>query len=86
MEMNNVILYAELTEKDLNLLDRFNKVVFIVNRNANKQQIKREIERLFNVKVKKVNTLILPDGRKKAYITLHKEYKAKDILEKLGLM
>ncbi len=86
MDLKDIIIHVELTEKDLFLLDKYNKIVLIVNKNATKTDIKNAVEKLFNVKVKKVNTLILPDGRKKAYVTLHKEYKAKDILEKLGLM
>ena len=86
MDIKDVILYAELTEKDLFLLDKYNKVVLIVNREATKKDIKNAVEKLFNVKVKKVNTLITPDGRKKAYVTIDKNYKAQDILSKLGLM
>ncbi len=44
------------------------------------------VEKLFNVKVKKVNTLITSDGKKKAYVTIDKNYKAQDILSKLGVM
>jgi large subunit ribosomal protein L23 len=86
MDIKDVILYAELTEKDMYLLDKYNKVVFIVNRSATKKDIKEAVEKLFNVKVKKINTLIDYKGRKKAYVTLEKEYKAQDILSKLGLM
>jgi len=86
MDTKDVILYAELTEKGMYLLDKYNKVIFIVNRSATKKDIKEAVERLFNVKVKKVNTLIDYKGRKKAYVTLEKEYKAQDILSKLGLI
>jgi len=86
MDTKDVILYAELTEKSMYLLDKYNKVIFIVNRSATKKDIKEAVEKLFNVKVKKVNTLIDYKGRKKAYVTLEKEYKAQDILSKLGLI
>jgi large subunit ribosomal protein L23 len=68
------------------LLDKHNKVIFIVNRSATKKDIKEAVEKLFDVKVKKVNTLIDYKGRKKAYVTLEKEYKAQDVLSKLGLI
>ncbi len=86
MELKDVILYAELSDKNLRLLDKENKVVFIVNRKSNKKEIKEAVEKIFNVKVEKVNTLILPDGRKKAYVKIDKNYKAHDVLSKLGLM
>ena len=86
MDIKDVILYAELTEKDVYLLDKYNKVIFIVNRSSIKKDIKEAVEKIFNVKVKKVNILIDYKGRKKAYVTLEKEYKAQDILSKLGLI
>ena len=47
-----------LTEK-ANLLRRSGKVLFEVNRNANKVQIREAIEAMFNVKVADVNTLVM---------------------------
>ena len=43
-----------ITEKTFDLIEKENKLVFIVNRTANKNQIKKAIERLHNVKVIKV--------------------------------
>ena len=43
-------------------------------------------ERLFKVKVIKVNTLIGPDGKKRAYVKLSPETPAIDLATKLGLM
>ncbi len=81
-----VILYPYLTEKALRLAEKQNVVTFIVEKNANKIQIKQEVEKRFNVKVEKVNTLIMRDGRKKAYVKLKPEYKASDLLSKLGVI
>ncbi|MHA1834598.1 MAG: 50S ribosomal protein L23, partial [Candidatus Baldrarchaeia archaeon] len=61
------------------------KLTFIVDRRANKPTIKKAVESLFKVKVDKVNTLITPDGRKKAYVKLSPEYSAADIATKLGI-
>ena len=44
------------TEKARNLFEN-NEYVFIVDRRANKIQIKEAVEKLFNVKVESVNTL-----------------------------
>ena len=35
---------------------------------AKKPQIKRAVEKMYDIKVSKVNTLIRPDGKKKAYV------------------
>lgn len=46
-----------LTEKS-NALRSVNQVVFEVNRNANKIMIKSAVQKLFNVKVESVNTMV----------------------------
>lgn len=74
-----------ITEKTFDLIEKENKLVFIVNRNANKSQIKRAVERIHNVKVIKVNTMITPQGEKKAFIKLHPDYSAQDIAIDLGI-
>jgi len=74
------------TEKALLLIERENTITFIVDRKATKHDIKYAIEKLFDVKVKRVNTLITPRGEKKAYIKLAPEYKASEIAMKLGLL
>jgi large subunit ribosomal protein L23 len=47
-----------LTEKSSLLRDE-NKVIFEVAREANKIQIRQAVEKLFNVKVTEVNTLVM---------------------------
>ena len=47
-----------LTEKATRLKATLNQVVFEVARDANKIQIRHALEKLFNVKVLRVNTLI----------------------------
>ncbi len=80
-----VLLHPLATEKAMRLLAE-NKIVFIVDRKATKKDIKEAFEELFKVKVKKVNTLIDRQGRKKAFIKLAEEYNAADIASQLGLM
>src|SRR5664279_314363 len=53
----DVILSPVITEK-ATMGSEFNKVTFKVARNATKPQIKEAVEKLFDVKVKNVNTLI----------------------------
>ncbi len=74
-----------ITEKTFDLIEKENKLVFLVNRKANKNQIKKAIEKLHNVKVIKVNTMITPKGEKKAFVKLHPEYSAQDIAIDLGI-
>jgi len=81
-----IVLYPYQTEKAIRLAQKENKLVFIVDRRANKKEIKDYIERWLNVKVEKVNTLITRKGLKKAYVKLKKEYNANEILAKLGVI
>ena len=53
----DVILSPVITEK-ATILSEQNKVVFKVAKTATKPQIKSAVEKLFDVKVKSVNTLI----------------------------
>jgi large subunit ribosomal protein L23 len=53
----DVILSPVITEK-ATMASEHNKVVFKVARNATKPQIKEAVEKLFDVKVKNVNTLV----------------------------
>ena len=81
-----ILLYPSLTEKCVGMVERENKIVFIVRKSANKAEIKKAFEELFNVKVEKVNTLVDAKGNKKAYIKLAKEYNAVDIATRLGML
>jgi len=81
-----ILLYPLVTEKTVGMIEKENKIVFIVDRKADKHQIKDAFEKLFGVKVEKVNTLITRDGKKKAFIKLKKEFKASDVAVKLGIL
>lgn len=73
-----------VTEKTTAELEK-NVLTAIVNLKARKEDIKKEIEELFEVEVEKVRTLITPRGEKKAYIKLKPDYSAEEILSKLGV-
>ena len=78
------ILSPLLTEKTTNLSSQ-NKIVFKVNKNANKKNLKNNIEKIFKVSVTKINIInkqnrtkftrgrkVKVSGFKKAIITLKK--------------
>ena len=84
--MSGVILYPLFTEKALMQMEKNNTIIFIVNVKANRKQIKDEVEKLFGVKVVKVNTLIDMRGRKKAYVKLAPEHSALELATRLGIL
>lgn len=85
LDSYKIIKYPLTTEKSVRLMEKENKITFIVDKKASKLEIKSAVEDLFKVKVVKVNTLINM-GEKKAYVKLSKESKALDIATQLGLM
>ena len=74
-----------MTEKAVNLIESENKLTFIVNLKANKYSVKNTIEKLYNVKVDKVNLLITSKGLKKAFVKLKPENQASDLAIRLGI-
>ena len=85
MDPYKVIVRPLVTEKAVALIEKENKLAFIVDRRATKQDIKRAVEEMFQVKVEKVNTLITVKGEKKAYVKLKPEYSASEVAARLGL-
>ena len=53
---------------------------------ANKRQIKDAVEKMYEVKCARVNTLVRPDGQKKAYVHLTSDYDALDIANRIGVI
>ncbi len=84
-ELEEVILYPYMTEKAVRLTEK-NKIVFIVPRSVGKQEIKLALEENYGVKVEKINTVISPLGKKKAYVLLSKESSAAELASKLGML
>ncbi len=75
-----------MTEVASRMLETENKLVFMVSLKAGKDDVKRAVEELYEVKVERVNVLVTPRGEKKAYVKLHPDYKAVDVAIKLGIL
>jgi ribosomal protein uL23 len=82
----NAIKYPLSTEKAVRLMQAENKLCFVVDKNASKDDIKKDFEKAYNVKVMKVNTHTAHSGLKRAYIKLAAETPAIDVATRLGLM
>jgi len=74
------------TESAMKKIDDHNTLVFICDIQANKRQIKDAVKKLYDVQAAKVNTLIRPDGKKKAYVRLTSDHDALDIANKIGFI
>ena len=86
MDPYEVILYPLMTEAASLTVEKENKLVFIVDLKANKSDVKKAVERLYEVKVEKVTLLVTPQGEKKACVKLQPNYKAADVAIKLGIL
>ncbi|MDD5317468.1 MAG: 50S ribosomal protein L23 [Candidatus ainarchaeum sp.] len=78
-----VLLYPVTTEKAIGLIEKENKIIFVVEPKATRAEVRREVEGRFGVKVAKVNIMRSLDGKKKAYVKLTKDFKADDVAAKL---
>ncbi len=86
MDINDVISYPLMTESASLMVEKENKLIFVVNVKAEKGDVKKAVEELYEVKVNKVNLLITPQGTKKAFVKLNPEFKASDVAIKLGIL
>jgi len=84
MDPFDIIFHPYVTEKTMNQMERNNALEFIVKREARKDQIKKSIESMFDVKVKFVNTRITKHG-KHAIVVFMPEFKAEDIGMRIGV-
>ncbi len=90
MEKNNsnllkilgLIKYPLLTEKTFNLFNK-NEYTFIVNKSLRKDEIKSSLEKIFNVKILRINSLILAPKFRRVGRFLGKKSTYKKIIIKL---
>jgi len=82
----DILIAPHLSEKSIGLVESQNKLVFIVNVKAKKNQIKWAVEKAFDVEVEKINILHDRKNRKKAFVKLKDKYNALDIATRLGML
>lgn len=76
---------VKATEKIVRMIEAENLLAFETDRKTTKDEIAKEVEELFDVKVKKVRTLTRKN-KKVAYVNLTKDYIAADVAAKLGIL
>ncbi len=85
MEQFKTLKYPISTEKTIRLMEQENKLLFVVDSAATKNDVKAAFKEMFNTTPAAVNTLVR--GKKKyAYITLTQDMPAIEIATQLGLM
>ncbi len=74
-----------VTEKAIMMIESQNILTFKTEVKKTKAEIKKDLERIFDIKVDKIRTLI-KDNSKYAYVKLNEKFPAIDVATKLGLM
>jgi len=83
---HKIILQPVTSDKNVMRMENENTLTFIVALHANKNQIKQVFEKMYTVDVRSVNTMVRPDGQKKAYIRLAQNCDSLKIGSKIGVI
>eukprot|EP00903_Cladosiphon_okamuranus_P019631 g18051.t1 len=86
MNKHRIIKFPLTTESAMKKIEDNNTLVFIVDVKSNKRQIKDAVKALYDIESQNVNTLIRPDGKKKAYVRLTQDFDALEIANKIGII
>merc|ERR1712188_25621 len=86
LDRYQILKYPLTTESAMKKIEENNTLVFIVDVRASKGQIKEAIKRMYDIDTQKINSLIRPDGQKKAYVRLTQDYDALDVANKIGII
>merc|ERR1712008_50478 len=79
LDQYHILKYPLTTESAMKKIEDNSTLVFIVDIRASKSKITEAVRRMYEIKTAKVNTLIRPDGLKKAYVRLTTDYDALDV-------
>ena len=86
MDNHRIVVTPLTTEAAMKKIEDINTLAFVCDVLATKKQIKDAVEALYDIKVQTVNTLIRPDGKKKAYVRLTKDFDALDVANRIGII
>jgi large subunit ribosomal protein L23 len=84
-QAENIIIEPYITEKTFNLIEKENKLTFVVAEKATKKQIAEALLLLYESEATEVNTLRTIRG-KKAIVKFMAAEGARDLATKLGLV
>lgn len=86
LDDHQVIQYPLTTESAMKMIENNNTIVFIVDVRANKPKIKAAVQKTYGIEAARVNTLVRPDGLKKAYVRLTADNDALDVASRIGII
>jgi large subunit ribosomal protein L23 len=67
MKLSDVLIKPILSEKINKQTEKYNRYAFVVDKKANKLEIKKAVEEFYGVQVANVNTTVIPSKAKSRY-------------------
>lgn len=67
MKLSEVLIKPVLSEKGNAMAEKSNRYTFVVDKRANKLEIKKAVEEFYGITVEDVRTLIIPSKLKQRY-------------------
>ena len=67
MKLSDVLIKPILSEKANKQTEKENRYSFVVDKKANKLEIKKAVEEFYGVQVEEVNTIVVPSKAKSRY-------------------
>ena len=64
MKLSDVLIKPVLSEKVNSQTEKFRRYTFVVDKKANKLEIKKAVEEFYGIQVENVNTLVMPSKAK----------------------
>ncbi len=86
MDPHDIILYPLMGEKATLMRERENTLTFIVQKDANKKDIKEAVQQMLDVEVVSVRVMHTTEGSKKAHVRLNDKHNAEEIASHMGVL
>jgi len=86
MDKFRIIRYPLCSESAMKQIEDNNTLTFIVDLQSSTRQIRTSIKSLYEIDVVRVNTLVRPDGLKKAYARLSPDVEALEVANRIGII
>lgn len=86
LDKYTIIQHPLCTESAMKQIEDNNTLTFIVDSRATKRHIRKAVKDLYDIEIVKVNTLVRPDGKKKAYVRLDPSHEALEVANTIGII
>lgn len=86
LDKYSIVKYPLCTESAMKQIEDNNTLTFICDMFANKRNIAQAVKELYEIDIVKVNTLVRPDGKKKAYVRLTSDHDALEVANRIGII